>query len=58
MQKVSASGGTEASISAIQVAINATAKLDAAGAVTNIGQDLTTVKGSLVNVQGTAVKLG
>ena len=58
MTKLTAKGGTEAAISATMMDISATAKLDIAGAITNVGKDMTTVRGSLVKLDAAAIKLG
>lgn len=50
-------GGLGAKISATNVDMSAKAKMDLAGALTTVGKDLTTVRGSLVKVEG-MVKLG
>ena len=46
--KLSIKGGTDAEMSALKVAISGTAKADLTAPMTTVGQDLTTVKGTMV----------
>ena len=56
--KLSLKGGTDVDVKGIQVAITGDAKLDAKAPMTTIGDALTTVKGQMVKIEGTLVKLG
>lgn len=56
--KLTLDGGVAADISAGKVNISATMKADLTAPLTTVGQDVTTVQGSLVRVSGSLVKLG
>ncbi len=56
--KVTAKGGVDAVMSAAKVAITGDAKVDVTAPMATLGDTLTTVKGQIVKVEGTLVKLG
>ncbi len=64
--KTAISGSTEASLSsdtkvavdALQVEVSGSAQATFSGAITKVGQDITTISGSVVSVEGNLVKLG
>lgn len=51
-------GGAQLQLEALKVAAKGKAQLEAAAPITNIGQALTSVKGSLVKLEAALVKLG
>jgi hypothetical protein len=51
-------GGPQVSISGVQIGASAQAALTLEGEVTSVGKSMTTVKGQMVSVQGSLVKLG
>jgi hypothetical protein len=51
-------GGTTVDVKGLQIGIAATAKLEMAGPMTNVGKNITTISGQMVKVEGTLVKLG
>jgi hypothetical protein len=56
--KASVDGQTQVEIKGLQIAATAQAALTLEGEITSVGKSLTTVKGQMVNVQGSLVKLG
>jgi hypothetical protein len=56
--KLVTKGGVSAELSAGKVDISGTMTAAVAAPITNLGRDLTTVKGALVKVEGSLVKLG
>ena len=56
--KVSIKGNTGVDIAGLKVAVTGDAQVDVKAPMTNLGQDLTTVKGAMVKVEGQLVKLG
>lgn len=56
--KVSISSNAAAEMKGMKVDVQATGQMNAGGAITNIGKNMTTVKGQIVKVEGALVKLG
>lgn len=56
--KMTAKGGTDAEVSALKVAVSGTAKADFTAPMATLGDNLTTVKGMMVKLEGTLVKVG
>lgn len=56
--KASVNGQTQVEIKGLQIGASAQAALTLEGEITSVGKSLTTVKGQMVSVQGTLVKLG
>jgi hypothetical protein len=48
----------KAEIDAVQITVSGTAKVEVSAPMTNVGQDLTTIKGSLVQVNGQMNMIG
>ena len=58
LMKTTVSGTTEVAVSGMKVGIAGDTQVDLAGPMTNVGQTLTTIKGQIVKVEGTLIKLG
>ena len=56
--KLTLKSDTAVAVNGLKVDIAATGTLNAGGAMTEVGKNLTTIKGQLVKVEGTLVKLG
>ncbi|MGK3962608.1 hypothetical protein WMF01_18725 [Sorangium sp. So ce1667] len=56
--KLALKGGVAADMSAGKISISGTMKADLTAPLTTVGEDVTTVKGTLVKVSGSLVKLG
>ena len=56
--KASIDGGTQLQLTAIKVQAKGKAQLEAAAPITNVGQALTSVKGSLLKLEGALIKMG
>jgi hypothetical protein len=56
--KLELKGGTQASLQSLKVSIAGDTQAELKAPMTNVGQDLTTIKGSIVKVDGQLIKLG
>lgn len=56
--QASVTSDTKATLEAAQVEVSGSAQATLAGPITKVGQDVTTISGSVVSVEGNLVKLG
>jgi hypothetical protein len=56
--KVTTKGGTNAEVSALKIAISGSAKVDVTSPMTTLGDTITTVKGTMVKLEGALIKAG
>lgn len=56
--KVTVHGGTQAELASLQTDVKGDAQVNVKGPITQVGDQVTTIKGSVVQVQGQLVQLG